>query len=122
MSHGVPSKPAPPTRKRKWKAAHVVKIDLGDDESDGEGVSTAVVQQASRDGRRLIRQLHPILVPRDTPPPAASYDHPSAEEMGFAMDIIGETDGEDEPDEPVSLQVSHTHLCFLRLKLRRTVG
>ena len=80
-------------RKRKWKATHIVKIELGDDD---EGTSTAVVHQASRNRRQLARQLHSI---------PTLHDPPSAGDLDFMMDMIGETN-EEEPSVPVSPQVS----------------
>ena len=88
------SNPALPARKRKWKADHVVKIDLGDDESE---VSTAVIQQASHDGRRIGRTFHPIPVHND-PPPAVPCNSLSAEHLDFAMDLMEEDDEGDGPN------------------------
>ena len=103
----------PSTRKRKWNAAHIVKIDLGDDESD-EDTSIAVVRQASRDGRRIAVQLHPIPIPHDPPTLAAPYNPPSAEDLGFTMDVIDEAD-EDEPHASIPVQVSSlTSVPFVR--------
>lgn len=124
MPHGPPSssKPAPPTRKRKWKADHIVKIDFGDDLSDSEDISTLVVGQASRDGRRFQHKNHAVPVPRDPPTLAAPYIPLSAEDFGFNMDTVDEGDEEDKCDASASAQVSLTHLGFLRSKLSATVG
>lgn len=104
MAHGTPTNSAPPTRKRKWKATNVVRIDFGDDMSEDD-TATAVVHQASRDGRRVARKFHHVPIPRDLPTPAAPY-FPSAEEMGFTMDVIDQNDEENEPSASVSPQVS----------------
>ena len=114
------SNPAPPTHKCKWKATNIIKIDLGND-LDHKDTATAVVQQASRNGWQLVRQLHPVPVPRDPLTLAALYYPPSTEDMGFMMDVIDEANKEDEPDASIPLQVSLTHLFSLCSKLRITI-
>ena len=109
------SNPAPSTRKRKWKADHVVRIDLADDEGEGP---PAVVEQASRDGRRFERKIHSIPVPRDPPTPAAPYNPPFAEDMDYMMD---KDDEEGEPDLS-AFQVNPAHLCSICSTLRVTLG
>ena len=105
MAHRTSSSnSAPPMYKHKWKATHVIKVNLGDDESDGEGFSTAVVQQASCNGQQFVRQLHSVPLPHDPQTPAAPYNPPSAEGMDFMMSIMDEAD-EEEPDAPISPQV-----------------
>ena len=91
------------TRKRKRKAVHVVEIDLGDDISDGEEITTLEVQQASRDGRRIERKLHSVSLPRD-PLNTASPSGPP--DIDFRVDVLNE-DGEDcNQDEESGIAVS----------------
>ena len=106
MKRGTPnpSNPVPLTRKRKWKANNVIRIDLGDDTSD-EDVSTAVVQQASRDGRRFDRKLHPVTVPRDQLAAVAPHNH-AFEAIDLAMEFVsndGEVASPELPESVVSL-------------------
>ena len=112
------SNPAPSTRKRKWKANHVVRIEL--EESDGEDVSTAVVEQASRDGRRFARKVHSIPIPRDPLTLAASYN-PPVENMDFMMNMVDENDEEGEPNSS-AFQVNRAHLRSICSKLSITPG
>ena len=100
----TPSHPAPLRRKRKWKADHVVRIslgDLGDDVSDCEDISTVVVQQASRDGRRFERTHHPVAVPRN---PLNRL----TEDVDFAMEMVG-NNGDIVSPNALECVVSLTH-------------
>lgn len=95
------SHPLAPSRKRKWNATNVTRIDFGDSDSDSELVSTAVVQQASRDGRRVERTLYSVPMPRDTQTVAEPYTYVPTDGMDvdFEIDVI-DGDTHDKVDDP----------------------
>ena len=96
----TPPNSAPLRRKRKWKADHVVRISLGDLEDDApdyEDISTVVVQQASRDGRRFERTHHPVPVPRNPLATVSPLNH-FTEDVDFVMEMVGNDGDTVSPD------------------------
>jgi len=120
MRRAAPVSP-PSTRKRKWKSDNVVRINFADDDSD-QDVTTAVVQQASRDGRRFGKTFHPVSVPRETLTLPIHHIPVPAEDVDFAMETLDEDGEEGSPNTSTPTQVSPAHLCYLPLVLTVTTG
>ena len=85
------SLPPAPSRKRKWNAANITRINFGDSDSNCEDVSTAVVEQVTWDGRRIERMFHSVPVPCDPQPAVESYNYTAADNMDFEMDVFDGT-------------------------------
>lgn len=82
--------------KRK-KAQNVVKIDLGEGAFRKRESLPVLVQQSSKDGRRMEETIHKIAAPRDKPPaptfdPSPTYVAPRDAPPGVC-DPMGEPDG-----------------------------
>ena len=102
------------SRKRKWNSANVTRINLNIDDDDDDNnnnnnnennhISTIVVQQATRDGRRVDRTFYPVPIPCDPPTTAESYDYiPPNDEMDFNLgvedeDLLNEASDADDPN------------------------
>lgn len=91
--HGMSGSFLPPSRsrKRKWNSANVTRIDFGDHDSDFEDVSTAVIHQVTRDGRRIERTFHSIPMPRDPQTVVEPYNFALPDDMDFEMDVVDGT-------------------------------
>ena len=100
MVHGASGSgsrlPPAPSRKRKWNSTNVTRIDFGD--IDSGDISTAVVQQATRDGRRIEHTFHSIPIPRD-PRTVEPSDYVPADDMDFDIYTLNE-DGADDAETP----------------------
>ena len=90
--------PSAQSRKCKWNSANVTRINIGD--SDSEDISTAVIQQATWDGRRVERTFHSIPMPRDPQAVAEPHSYVIDGDMDFGLDAVGEDvlDGDDDAD------------------------
>lgn len=87
--------------KRKKNAKNVVKVDLGDLTIKNSRALPVLVQNLSRDGRRIEQTVHKIPIPRLNPPPLAFDPCPvvaeDEDDTFFDVQHLGEEDegGED---------------------------
>lgn len=88
--------------KRK-RVTNVIKVDV-DDFAFGEEVVPVLVQQSSKDGRRIEKTLHKVPEPRQDPLPSTFNPSPSFEDAQEHVfdDVLEPTDERNGP-ERVSL-------------------
>lgn len=97
--------------KRK-KSKHLVKLDLGEDVVGKAKVVPLLVQQSSKDGRRVERSIHTIPAPRVHPPPTFDPSPKFATTEECAIPGVSDPVGEPCGAERVSLHSLSLKVVF----------
>ena len=121
--HLLRSSPAEPSRiysttmgKRKNKFKNVVKIDLGEYEFGGEDVLPVLVQQSSKDGRRVEKTIHKVPAPQAIPSTPVFDPSPM-----FKVTQDASPDAQDPADEPCGVECVCSRSLSPRCFLTRTL-